>query len=195
MLIATGSVRSLDVCVAVYVHDLEEDAQVDFKGKAKTFVQTYAFLSCVPPYTNAEWEKRSIFLNFLIMKLPAPDDENLSKGILDAIDVDSYGSRSGLCRRSCCPTRTPRSRPYRPAAAVTGRSPSRTASQNILKAFKDLFGDIAWQDRDRVGELITKTVPAQVAADSAFRNARQHSDEANARIEHDKCLGARRDAW
>ena len=151
MLIATGSVRSLDVCVAVYVHDLEEDAQVDFKGKAKTFVQTYAFLSCVPPYTNAEWEKRSIFLNFLIMKLPAPDDENLSKGILDAIDVDSYGSRSGLCRRSCCPTRTPRSRPYRPAAAVTGRSPSRTASQNILKAFKDLFGDIAWQDRDRVG--------------------------------------------
>lgn len=41
-------------------------------------------------YTNTEWEKLSIFLNFLISKLPAPVDEDLSKGILDAIDMDSY---------------------------------------------------------------------------------------------------------
>ena len=59
---------------------------------------------------------------------------------------------------------------------------------NILQAFNDLFGDIAWEDRDRVGELITKTIPARVAADAAFRNARQNSDAANARIEHDKVL-------
>ncbi len=59
---------------------------------------------------------------------------------------------------------------------------------NILKTFNDLFGDIAWDDRDRVGELITKTIPAQVAADVAFRNARENSDDANARIEHDKVL-------
>ena len=30
--------------------------------------------------------------------------------------------------------------------------------------------------------------PAQVAADSAFRNARQNSDDANARVDHDKVL-------
>ncbi len=59
---------------------------------------------------------------------------------------------------------------------------------NILRAFNDLFGDIAWQDRDRVGELITKTIPAQVAADVAFWNVRQNSDDANARIEHDRVL-------
>ena len=59
---------------------------------------------------------------------------------------------------------------------------------NILQAFNDLFGNIAWQDRDRVGELITKIIPAQVAADAAFRNARQNSDDANARIEHDRVL-------
>ena len=59
---------------------------------------------------------------------------------------------------------------------------------NILQAFNDLFGDIAWDDRDRVGELITKTIPARVAADAAFRNARENSDDANARIEHDKVL-------
>ena len=80
----------LDACVAVYLSDLDEDGQVDFKGKAKGFVRTYGFLSSVLPYSNALWEKRSIFLNFLIPKLPSPKEEDLSKGILDAIDMDSY---------------------------------------------------------------------------------------------------------
>jgi type I restriction enzyme R subunit len=39
---------------------------------------------------NAAWEKLSIFLNFLVPKLPAPKEEDLSKGILGAIDMDSY---------------------------------------------------------------------------------------------------------
>src|SRR5664279_118039 len=56
----------LDACVAVYVARLDEDGQVDFKGKAKVFCRTYSFLSSVLPYTNAEWEKLSIFLNFLV---------------------------------------------------------------------------------------------------------------------------------
>ena len=38
---------------------------MDFKGKAKVFCRTYAFLSSVIPYSNAEWEKLSIFLNLL----------------------------------------------------------------------------------------------------------------------------------
>ena len=37
-------------------------------------------------------------------------------------------------------------------------------------------------------QLITETIPARVAADTAFRNARQNSDRQNARIEHDKAL-------
>jgi type I restriction enzyme, R subunit len=51
------------------------------------------FLASILPYTNADWEKLSIFLNFLIPKLPAPKEEDLSKGILEAIDMDSYRSR------------------------------------------------------------------------------------------------------
>ena len=31
----------LDACVAVYRNDLDEDGQVDFKGKAKAFARTY----------------------------------------------------------------------------------------------------------------------------------------------------------
>src|SRR5690606_17957525 len=80
----------LDACVADYRERLGEDEQVDFKGKATAFLRTYGFLSSILPYTNANWENLSIFLNCLVPKLPAPVEEDLSKGILEAIDMDSY---------------------------------------------------------------------------------------------------------
>jgi type I restriction enzyme R subunit len=80
----------LDACVAIYVDQLDEDGQVDFKGKAKAFCRTYAFLSSLLPYGNAGWEQLSIFLDLLTPKLPAPKEEDLAKGILEAIDMDSY---------------------------------------------------------------------------------------------------------
>ena len=42
----------LDACVAVYKSQLDEDGQVDFKGKAKAFARTYGFLASILPYTN-----------------------------------------------------------------------------------------------------------------------------------------------
>ncbi|MEM3883159.1 MAG: hypothetical protein QXO23_07240, partial [Candidatus Methanomethyliaceae archaeon] len=59
---------------------------------------------------------------------------------------------------------------------------------NIIKEFNDLFGNIVWTDKDRVRKLITEEIPARVAADAAYKNARKHSDKQNARIEHDKAL-------
>ena len=37
----------LDACVAVYKEQLNEDGQVDFKGKAKAFLRAYGFLSSI----------------------------------------------------------------------------------------------------------------------------------------------------
>ena len=59
---------------------------------------------------------------------------------------------------------------------------------NILKAFNDQFGNIAWTDADRVRRLITEEIPAKVAADTAYQNAMKNTDKQNARIEHDKAL-------
>ena len=178
----------LDACVAVYRSDLDEDAQVAFKGKAKGFVRTYAFLSSVLPYTNVGWEKRSIFLNFLIPKLPAPPDEDLSKGILEAIDMDSYRVEKRTMQTivladedaeiGAVPTEEGGGRP----------EPELDRLSNIIAAFNDLFGDIGWVDTDRVRRLITEEIPSRVAVDNAFRNARENSDKENARIEHDKAL-------
>ena len=177
-----------DACVAVYLNNLDEDGQVAFKGKAKGFVRTYAFLSSVLPYTNAAWEKRSIFLNFLVSKLPAPKEEDLSKGILDAIDMESYRVEKQAMRKIALPDEDAEVEPvptgdggYRPEQELEKLS-------NIIRVFNDHFGDIPWEDADRVRRLITETIPSRVAADTAFKNARRNSDKENARIEHDEAL-------
>ena len=120
----------LDACVTVYLNDLDEDGQVDFKGKAKAFVRTYGFLSCVLPYTYAPWEKRSIFLNFLISKLPAPEEEDLSKGILDAIDMDSYRVEKRAVQQILLPDENAEiSHPCHRAVAATRQSRSLSGSR------------------------------------------------------------------
>jgi type I restriction enzyme R subunit len=49
----------LDGCVALYLEQLDEDEQVDFKSKAKAFGRSYGFLSAILPYTNAEWDRNA----------------------------------------------------------------------------------------------------------------------------------------
>lgn len=50
------------------------------------------------------------------------------------------------------------------------------------------FGNIAWQDQDKIGKIITEELPAMVAEDRAYQNAKVNSDRQNARIEHDRAL-------
>ena len=178
----------LDACVAAYRNDLNENGQVAFKGNAKGFVRTYAFLSSILPYTNAAWEKRSIFLNFLIPKLPAPQEEDLSKGILDAIDMDSYRVEKQAMQRIMLPDADAEIDPVPTTGEGQRPEPELDRLSNIIHEFNEHFGDISWDDADRVHQLITRTIPSRVAADSAFRNAQRNSDRENARIEHDKAL-------
>ena len=178
----------LDACVAVYLRDLDEDGQVEFKGNAKAFIRTYGFLSAVLPYSNAGWEKRSIFLNLLVPKLPAPEEPDLAKGILDAIDLDSYRVEKQAMQKILLPDEDAEIGPVPTSAGGSRPEPELDRLSNILRTFNEHFGDIRWEDADRVRQLIIETIPSRVAADTAFRNARQNSDRQNARIEHDKAL-------
>ncbi|MFM7086059.1 MAG: type I restriction endonuclease subunit R [Cyanobium sp.] len=178
----------LDACVAVYREQLDEESQVDFKGKAKAFTRTYGFLSAILPYTNADWEKLSILLNFLIAKLPAPIEEDLSAGILDAIDMDSYRVEKQAVQRIQLPDQDADIDPVPPGGGGRPPEPELDRLSNILKVFNDQFGNIEWSDDDRVNRLITEDIPRRVSADPAYQNARNNSDKQNARIEHDKAL-------
>lgn len=178
----------LDACVADYKTELDEDGQVDFKSKAKAFTRTYAFLALILPYTNASWEKLSIFLNFLVPKLPAPVEEDLAKGILESIDMESYRVEKQAVVKISLPDENAEIEPVPMIAGGRKNEPELEPLSSILKSFNDQFGNIPWSDADRIRRLIAEEIPVKMAADHAYQNAQTNSDKQNARIEHDKAL-------
>lgn len=175
----------LDACVAHYLQ-LDEDGQVDFKGKAKAFVRSYEFLGSILPYTNAEWEKLSIFLNLLLPKLPAPKEEDLSRGILETIDMDSYRAEKKATMAIQLVDSDVEIGPVPVEGGGHKREPELDRLSNILKNFNDQFGTL-FTDGDRIIKRIRDDVAPKVAADEAFQNAKRNTP-GTAKLEHDKAL-------
>ncbi|MGH9533798.1 MAG: type I restriction endonuclease subunit R [Terriglobales bacterium] len=176
----------LDACVAVYVDRLDEDGQVDFKGKAKVFCRTYSFLSSVIPFSNTAWEKLSIMLDLLTPKLPAPREEDLSKGILEAIDMDSYRVEKKAAMRIALPDANAEIQPVPTDAGGRKSEPELDRLSNILKNFNEQFGTL-FTDGDRVARRICEDIAPQVAADTAYKNAKENTPH-TARMAHDQAL-------
>jgi len=176
----------LDACVAVYCGSLDEDGQVAFKGKAKVFCRTYSFLSSVIPYSNAEWEKLSILLNLLIPKLPAPQDPDLSQGILEAIDMDSYRVEKKAALSIALADEDAEIDAVPTDASHRKSEPDLDRLSNILKAFNEQFGTL-FTDTDRVARRIRDDIAPKVAADAAYQNAKENTPH-TARMAHDQAL-------
>ena len=123
----------LDVCAARYVHELDEDAQVDFKGRAKAFVRTYGFLSCVLPYTNAAWGEALDLLELLDFEAAGARRGGSLQGHSGR---DRYGQLPG--REACRPADRPRRRERRDRARSPGRRRPRSAARAGAA-----FGDLA----------------------------------------------------
>jgi type I restriction enzyme R subunit len=176
----------LDACVAVYLDTLDEDGQVDFKGKAKVFCRTYGFLSSVIPYSNVEWEKLSILLNLLIPKLPAPREEDLAKGILEAIDMDNYRVEKKAAMKIALEDADAEIGPVPTDTAGRKGEPDLDHLSNILKTFNEQFGTL-FADTDRVVRRLRDDIAPKVAADTAYQNARENTPH-TARLAHDQAL-------
>ena len=177
----------LEACVAVYLKELDEDGQVNFKGNAKAFVRTYGFLAAILPYPQARWEKLSTFLNFLIPKLPAPREDDLSRGILETIDMESYRAEVQAALRLTLPDENAEIDPVPMSRGGGQFEPELDMLSQILKTFNELFGTL-FSDQDKVQRDIVEFIAPKVAEDKAFQNAKRHSDQQNARIEYEKAL-------
>jgi type I restriction enzyme, R subunit len=176
----------LDACVAVYTGTLDEDGQVDFKGKAKVFCRTYNFLSSVIPYSNAEWEKLSILLNLLTPKLPAPQEEDLAKGILEAIDMDSYRVEKKAVMKIALADKDAEIEPVPTEGGGRRAEPELDRLSNIIKNFNGAFGTL-FTDADRVVKRIREDIAPKVADNMAYRNAKANTPH-TARMAHDQAL-------
>ena len=177
----------LDNCVARYTSSLDEDGQVKFKGNAKAFCRAYSFLSSILPYNKAGWEKLSIFLNLLIPKLPAPVEEDLSKGILDAIDMDSYRVEKKAMQNIVLQDNDAEIEPIPMEGGGHKPEPELDRLSNILKSFNDRWGG-QLQDPERQTKRIIDDIAPKVAENTAYRNARENTPH-TARMVHDEALG------
>jgi type I restriction enzyme R subunit len=177
----------LDACAAVYTGSLDEDEQVDFKGKAKAFCRTYDFLAAVMRGSTPEWERLSILLNLLLPKLPAPKEEDLAQGILDAIDMDSYRVEKKAVMKIALADSDAELAPVPTDGGGRKPEPELDRLSNILKSFNESFGTL-FDDADRVARRIRDDIAPKVAADQAFQNARDNTPH-TARMAHDVALG------
>ena len=176
----------LDACTAIY-KELDDEGKIEFKSAAKAFVRTYGFLGAILPYGNAEWEKLSIFLNLLIPKLPSPKEDDLSQGILDSIDLDSYRVEARDSLSLVLEDTDAEIGPV-PAGRVGGIvEPEMDLLSSILSSFNDLFGNIDWNDADNVRRQILE-IPGMVTKDERYINAMKNSDKQNARMESERAL-------
>jgi type I restriction enzyme R subunit len=176
----------LNDCRQIYSEQLNEDDQVAFKSKAKAFVRSYDFLATILTYDNPEWEKLSIFLTLLVRALPAPEEDDLTKGMLELIDMDSYRIEKQEQRSVPLPDQDSTLDPSPVSGGGFGPEPELEPLSVIVTNFNEQFGT-SFSDEDRIHRLIRDEIAPQVAQDQRYRNAKANTPN-TAAIELDAAL-------
>lgn len=72
--------------------ELEDEAKIDFKIKAKQFVKIYRQMASIIDFEMVSWEQLFWFLKYLIPKLKIKDPEqDALDELLESVDLSSYG--------------------------------------------------------------------------------------------------------
>lgn len=177
----------LDECKQTFIKELDIESQIQFKTKAKSFVRNYQFLVQIHPFRNPYWESLKTFLKFLLTKLPNLNDTDLSKGILESVDIDSYRVE----RQNTLAIQLEGSGEIKPAPPEPPGStyqPKLDYLSHIIEDFNNRFGNISWTEKDQVRKFIFEDLPAEVSKDEEYQNAKKYSDRQNARITFEKKL-------
>ena len=140
----------LDAAANVFRTILDEKSQEDFRAKCKSYVRLYVFLAQIVPFTNPYLERLYIFLNHLQNKILREQGEDLSQGVLDTIDLDSYRlQKQGEFRITLH-----QGDELMPASEMGNgvSEPELELLSNIVKAFNDRFGT-QFTNEDKVRKM------------------------------------------
>lgn len=172
----------LDRCGENYQNNLQEEEKIEFQNKARSFVRNYQFLVQVKSFKNHYWESLNTFLKELVKKLPKSDNYDLSAGIINSVDIESYrvellGSQSITLSRE---------NTLSPVAEniVRGKSENRSDKiSEIIQEFNNRFGgSITWENEDKTWKFFLEELPEKVIKDGEYQNARNYSDPQNAKL-------------
>lgn len=176
----------INKCATECKNELNKEAQIDFYVKAKSFFRTYAFLSKLLSFNNNYWERLYWFLKFLIPKIKPEEKEDLAKGILEAIDLDSYRLIRTSTNEEIKLKGEEALDPASPVMKGKKGEPLFNDLDAIINDFNAKFGIDKWTDDDKVKNFLFVQLPADFARDEATVNAVKNSDKQNAQITSDK---------
>lgn len=151
---------------------LGEDRQIRVKSAVKGFVRTYAFIAAITELKSIEWEMLNTFYYLLLHKLPILESEDLTRGLLNSIDLDriqvaKVGERSIMLEdedSGLDPI------PLEGVSGVTNE-PLVDSLSNILSE----FNQINWKNEGVVNEQFME-MEEFISNDEAFVNTARNSD-------------------
>jgi type I restriction enzyme, R subunit len=118
--------------------------------------------------------------------LPTPKEEDLAKGILESIDMDSYRLEKKAALSVALADEDAEIGPV-PVGGGGGKAePEIDRLSNILRTFNEQFGTL-FKDTDRIVGRIHDDIAPKVARDGPYRNAKKNTP-GTARIELDAAL-------
>src|SRR5581483_5102995 len=109
-----------------------------------------------------------------------------SKGILEAIDMDSYRVEKKAVMKIALADSDAEIEPVPTDSRGHKPEPEMDRLSNILKTFNEQFGTL-FTDGDRVAQRIRDDIAPKVAADAAYQNAKENTPH-TARMAHDEAL-------
>lgn len=168
---------------------LDKDDQVKCKSAIKTYIRTYEFLSTIMPDGSREWEKKEEVLVWLVRKLPSLGMDDLTEGLLDAVDFDRYRQEK-VDERDIQLENTDTEIPPVPTSINdVAAEPDMEHLSVIEQLFNDLFGNTNWKDSDIVRHQLY-TVVENVKQDDTVVNSMLNSDEETAHQDSDESVQA-----
>ncbi|HEO8741397.1 TPA: type I restriction endonuclease subunit R [Campylobacter upsaliensis] len=155
-----------------------DDEKTKFYTKARVYLREYSFLAQILPFNDIELEKLSILLKMLIAKIAPPRTEDLAKGILNNVDLNSIriileskkdieldgGDKGGV----------------KPSSA-DGSSKKEVELErllNIVREFNTKFGSVDFGTNEKIAKELMD-LKDDIAKEQTFRDSL--GDEQNAR--------------
>lgn len=124
--------------------------------------------------------------DILLAKLPAPEDDDLSKDVLNAIDMDCYRAQKRQ-EQDIALVGDVEITPVPAQMGGMAAEPELERLSNIVRDFNERFGT-DWTDADQVRRFLFEDLPRTVSRNPEYQSAREHSDTQNARITYEKKL-------
>ncbi|MDR0816502.1 MAG: hypothetical protein LBN28_03805 [Desulfovibrio sp.] len=127
-------------------------------------------------------------MTLLLPKLPSPEDGDLSFGIIEAVDFDSYRAEAQAMISIQMGDADAEIEPIPIGGTFFIKEPEMEYLTEIINEFHKRFGGI-WTNEDEAKELLV-ALPERVAQNEGYQNAQRNSDEQNSRIECEDALKA-----